>query len=46
MWQMKSLEATLVGALRREKLAETAVMRLDAEIEQMNRLVCLAATMS
>ncbi|XP_057475426.1 kinesin-like protein KIN-12C isoform X2 [Actinidia eriantha] len=49
--KMKSLEATLVGALRREKLAETAVMRLDAEIEQMNRLAlqreedCLHAKM-
>lgn len=34
----KCLEATLLGALRREKLAETAVRRLEAEIEQMNRL--------
>lgn len=44
MLQMVCLEATLVGALRREKLAETAARRLDAEIEQMNRLVCLAIT--
>ncbi|XP_058209055.1 kinesin-like protein KIN-12C isoform X4 [Rhododendron vialii] len=36
--KMVCLEATLVGALRREKLAETAARRLDAEIEQMNRL--------
>lgn len=41
---MVCLEATLVGALRREKLAETAARRLDAEIEQMNRLVCVAIT--
>ncbi|KAL7178397.1 hypothetical protein ACSBR2_031527 [Camellia fascicularis] len=34
----KCLEASLLGALRREKLAETAVRRLEAEIEQMNRL--------
>lgn len=39
--QMKCLEATLVGALRREKFAETEVRRLEAEVGQMNRLVCL-----
>ncbi|KAM7488000.1 hypothetical protein LguiB_025484 [Lonicera macranthoides] len=36
--KMKCLEATLVGALRREKLAENSARRLDAEIEHMNRL--------
>lgn len=35
------MEAALAGALRREKLAEDAVRRLEAEIECMNRLVCL-----
>lgn len=42
--QMKCLEATLVGALRREKLAENSARRLEAEIEHMNRLVCLIIT--
>ncbi|KAF8392699.1 hypothetical protein HHK36_023048 [Tetracentron sinense] len=37
--KMKCMEATLVGALRREKIAETAVRKLEAEIEHMNRLV-------
>eukprot|EP01018_Ginkgo_biloba_P015827 Gb_22755 [translate_table: standard] len=37
--KMKSLEATLVGALRREQVAENATKRLEAEIEQLNRLV-------
>ncbi|KAJ0980308.1 hypothetical protein J5N97_008563 [Dioscorea zingiberensis] len=37
--QLKSLEATLAGALRREKMADTAVKQLEAEIEQLNRLV-------
>lgn len=36
------MEASLVGALRREKLAEMAVQRLEAEIECMSRLVGLA----
>ncbi|KAK2969643.1 hypothetical protein RJ640_025820 [Escallonia rubra] len=36
--KMNGLKATLVGALRREKLAETAARRLEAELEQMNRL--------
>lgn len=35
------MEATLVGALRREKMAETAVRKLEAEIEQVNHLVYL-----
>ncbi|KAK4493424.1 hypothetical protein RD792_017674 [Penstemon davidsonii] len=34
----KYLKATLCGALRREKLAETEVRRLKAEIEHLNRL--------
>ncbi|XAR72869.1 Plus-end-directed kinesin ATPase [Bertholletia excelsa] len=37
--QLKSLESTLAGALRRERMAETSVKRLEAEIEQLNRLV-------
>ncbi|KAK9289237.1 hypothetical protein L1049_017711 [Liquidambar formosana] len=36
--KMKCMEATLVAALRREKMAETAVQKLEAEIEHMNRL--------
>uniref|UniRef100_A0ACD5XRF6 Uncharacterized protein n=1 Tax=Avena sativa TaxID=4498 RepID=A0ACD5XRF6_AVESA len=38
--QMRSLEETLAGALRRESMAEAAVKQLEAEIEQLNRLVC------
>ncbi|XP_020273285.1 kinesin-like protein KIN-12F isoform X2 [Asparagus officinalis] len=38
--QLKSLEATLAGALRREKMAETTIKQLETEIEQLNRLVC------
>ncbi|KAL2457752.1 Phragmoplast orienting kinesin 2 [Forsythia ovata] len=37
--QLKSLEATLAGALRREQMAETSIKRLEAEIEHLNRLV-------
>ncbi|XP_073006055.1 kinesin-like protein KIN-12F isoform X2 [Typha latifolia] len=37
--QLKSLEATLVGSLRREKMADTTIKQLEAEIEQLNRLV-------
>ncbi|KAJ3685500.1 hypothetical protein LUZ61_014664 [Rhynchospora tenuis] len=37
--QWKSLEATLAGALRRERVAETTIKQLEAEIEQLNRLV-------
>lgn len=36
---MKNLEATLVGALRREKKAQAAVRRLEAEIGHMDHLV-------
>lgn len=39
MNQLKSLETTLAGALRREQMAETSIKRLEAEIEQLNRLV-------
>ncbi|GFY89976.1 phragmoplast orienting kinesin 2 [Actinidia rufa] len=37
--QLKSLESTLAGALRREQMAETSIKQLEAEIEQLNRLV-------
>ncbi|GAA0148068.1 hypothetical protein LIER_07608 [Lithospermum erythrorhizon] len=37
--QLKSLEATLAGAFRREEMAETYIKQLEAEIEQLNRLV-------
>ncbi|KAI3708036.1 hypothetical protein L2E82_37041 [Cichorium intybus] len=37
--QLKSLEASLAGALRREQMSEAAIKQLEAEIEQLNRLV-------
>ncbi|XP_073045648.1 kinesin-like protein KIN-12D [Primulina eburnea] len=37
--QLKSMEFTLAGALRREQMAETSIKQLEAEIEQLNRLV-------
>ncbi|KAL7118896.1 hypothetical protein ACP275_02G029800 [Erythranthe tilingii] len=37
--QLKSLETTLAGALRREQMAEASVKNLEAEIHQLNRLV-------
>ncbi|XP_042475979.1 kinesin-like protein KIN-12C isoform X2 [Macadamia integrifolia] len=37
--KIKCLEAALVGALRREKMAEDAARKLEAEIEHMNCLV-------
>ncbi|KAK8518820.1 hypothetical protein V6N12_012061 [Hibiscus sabdariffa] len=37
--QFNSLEAILAGALRREKMGETCIRKLEAEIEQLNRLV-------
>ncbi|XP_057992919.1 kinesin-like protein KIN-12D isoform X2 [Hevea brasiliensis] len=37
--QLKSLETTLAGALRREQMAETCTKKLEAEIEHLNRLV-------
>lgn len=39
---MKRLQGMLLGALRREKIAEAAALKLEAEIEHLNRLVCLA----
>lgn len=39
--QFKSLETTLAGALRREQMAEISIKQLEAEIEQLNRLVIL-----
>lgn len=39
--QLKSLETTLAGALRREQMAETTIKQLEAEKEQLNRLVFL-----
>ncbi|XVF28134.1 hypothetical protein REPUB_Repub15cG0002800 [Reevesia pubescens] len=33
------MEATLAGSLRGEKMAETAIQKLEAEIEQINRLM-------
>ncbi|GMI97160.1 phragmoplast orienting kinesin 2 [Hibiscus trionum] len=37
--QLNSLEAALAGALRREKMGETSIKKLEAEIDQLNRLV-------
>ncbi|GLT63701.1 hypothetical protein SLA2020_362450 [Shorea laevis] len=37
--QLKSLETTLAGALRREQKAETSIKNLEAEIEKLNSLV-------
>ncbi|XP_010255107.1 PREDICTED: kinesin-like protein KIN-12D isoform X2 [Nelumbo nucifera] len=37
--QLKSLETILAGALRRERMADTSIKQLEAEIEQLNRLV-------
>ncbi|XP_054821452.1 kinesin-like protein KIN-12C [Prosopis cineraria] len=36
--EMTCMKATLLGALRREKLAEIAIQNLNAEIERLNRL--------
>lgn len=41
---MKSMETVLVGALRREKMAEHEVQKLVPEIEHMNNLVCFATS--
>ena len=41
MAQLKSLETTLAGALRREQIAEISIKQLEAEIEQLNCLVFL-----
>ncbi|XP_021642903.2 kinesin-like protein KIN-12C isoform X2 [Hevea brasiliensis] len=35
--KVKCMEATLVGSLRREKKAETALQKLEAEIEHVNQ---------
>ncbi|KAK1281392.1 Kinesin-like protein KIN12B [Acorus gramineus] len=40
IYQIKNLEAILIGALRREKKMETSVRRLEDEIEHTNHLVC------
>ncbi|KAK4789861.1 hypothetical protein SAY86_017165 [Trapa natans] len=37
--QLKSLETTLAGSLRREQMADMSVKQLEAQIEQLNRLV-------
>lgn len=37
--QLKSLETTLAGALRREQMADTCIKKHEAEIEHLNRLV-------
>ncbi|GLU02988.1 hypothetical protein SLE2022_202120 [Rubroshorea leprosula] len=37
--QLKCLETTLAGALRREQMAETSIKILEAEIEKLNCLV-------
>ncbi|KAF3456467.1 hypothetical protein FNV43_RR01117 [Rhamnella rubrinervis] len=38
--KMKYMEASLVGALRREKVLETEIQKLEAELERMNYLAC------
>ncbi|XP_051135829.1 kinesin-like protein KIN-12D isoform X2 [Andrographis paniculata] len=37
--QLKSLETTVAGSLRREQMAESTIKQLEAEIEHLNRLV-------
>ncbi|CAA7052987.1 unnamed protein product [Microthlaspi erraticum] len=37
--QLKSLESTLAGSLRREHVADASIKKLEAEIEHLNRLV-------
>lgn len=46
MWQINHMEANLVGAMRREKMAEIAVRKLEAEIEHVNLLVYLLLNQS
>lgn len=41
MQQMKLMEATVIGALRREEVANTAIQTLEFEIEHVKRLVRL-----
>ncbi|ESQ48192.1 hypothetical protein EUTSA_v10019874mg [Eutrema salsugineum] len=38
-WQVKTMKDILVGALRREKIAETALQKSEAEIERIDNLV-------
>lgn len=38
---MKLMKASLIGALRREEVANTAIQKLEFEIEHMKRLVWL-----
>ncbi|KAG6731459.1 hypothetical protein I3842_01G130000 [Carya illinoinensis] len=38
--KINHMEANLVGAMRREKMAEIAVRKLEAEIEHVNLLAC------
>lgn len=41
IYQLKSLEITLAGSLRREHVADASIKKLEAEIEHLNRLVYL-----
>lgn len=41
IYQLKSLEITLAGSLRREHVADASIKKLEAEIEHLNRLVIL-----
>nr|KAJ0210099.1 hypothetical protein LSAT_V11C400219470 [Lactuca sativa] len=36
--ELKSLETSLTGALRRDQMSEASIKQLEAEIEQLNRL--------
>ncbi|XP_050216404.1 kinesin-like protein KIN-12C isoform X2 [Mercurialis annua] len=38
--KVKSMEATLVGALRREKMAEKELLKFEAKIELVNQFAC------
>nr|KAJ0202303.1 hypothetical protein LSAT_V11C600323780 [Lactuca sativa] len=42
--QLKSLETSLTGALRRDQMSEASIKQLEAEIEQLNRLLHLVFT--
>lgn len=41
IWQIKCMKAALVSALRREKMAETTIQNLKAEIDHRNCLVSM-----
>lgn len=41
IYQLKSLEITLAGSLRREHVADASIKKLEAEIEHLNRLVII-----